>query len=105
MADAVSTGAWALLVAALAATVAGALLGLLNEMTALQGSGAVRVYPTVLVIQIVVAVALAPTLLGESWTGTPFGGLALGLSLAVVVGGAASLVTARAVGGDAPSPT
>ena len=105
VADAASTGAWALLVAALAATVAGALLGLLNEMTALQGSGAVRVYPTVLVIQIVVAVALAPSLLGESWTGTPFGGLALGLSLAVVVGGAASLVTARAVGSVTPSPT
>ena len=105
VADAASMGTWALLVAALAATVAGALLGLLNEMTALQGSGAVRVYPTVLVIQIVVAVALAPSLLGESWTGTPFGGLALGLSLAVVVGGAASLVTARAVGSITPSPT
>ena len=105
VADAATAGAWALLVAALAATVAGALLGLLNEMTALQGSGAVQVYPTVLVIQIVVAVALAPALLGESWTGTPFGGLALGLSLAVVVGGAASLVSARAVGSVAPSPT
>jgi drug/metabolite transporter (DMT)-like permease len=105
VADAAVAGAWALLVAALAATVAGALLGLLNEMTALQGSGAVRVYPTVLVIQIVVAVTLAPALLGESWTGTPFGGLALGLSLAVVVGGAASLVSARAVGSVAPAPT
>jgi len=100
----VGSGAWLLLVAALAATIAGALLGLLNEMTALQGSGAVRVYPTVLVIQIVVAVALAPTLLGESWAGTPFGGLALGVSLAVVVGGAASLTTTRAVTSVAPLP-
>ena len=104
VADAVGSGAWLLLVAALAATIAGALLGLLNEMTALQGSGAVRVYPTVLVIQIVVAVALAPTLLGESWAGTPFGGLALGVSLAVVVGGAASLTTTRAVTSVAPLP-
>ena len=104
VADAVGSGAWLLLVAALAATIAGAFLGLLNEMTALQGSGAVRVYPTVLVIQIVVAVALAPTLLGESWAGTPFGGLALGVSLAVVVGGAASLTTTRAVTSVAPLP-
>lgn len=105
VAEGVSTGEWLVLALALAATVVAALLGVLNEMTALQGSGAVRVYPTVLVIQIVVAVALAPALLGESWADTPFGGLALGVSLAVVVGGAAALTTTRAVTSLTPAPT
>lgn len=103
--EAVAIGAWLPLAAALAATVAGAVIGLLNEMTALQSSGAVRVYPTVLVIQIGVAVMLAPVLIGESWAGTPFGGLALGLSLAVVMGGAATLATTRAVGGACVAPS
>lgn len=98
VADAAATGAWALLSAALAAAIAGSVMGLLNEMTALQGSGAVRVYPTVLVIQIVVAVILAPVILGESWSGTPFGGLAVGVSLAVVVAGATTLAVSPALG-------
>jgi len=98
VADAASSGAWLLLTAALVASAAGAAVGLLNEMTALQASEAVRVYPTVLVIQIVVAVLLAPVLLGESWAGTPLGGLAIAGSLAVVVGGAAGLSTAQAIG-------
>jgi drug/metabolite transporter (DMT)-like permease len=105
VADAASSGAWLLLVAALVASAAGAALGLLNEMTALQQSEAVRVYPTVLVIQIVVAVLLAPVLLGESWAGTPLGGLAIAGSLAVVVGGAAGLSTAQAIGRASTAPS
>ncbi|HEV2771359.1 MAG TPA: hypothetical protein VGV57_00790 [Thermoleophilaceae bacterium] len=96
--DAASSGAWLILAAAMVASLAGAGLGLLNEMTALQESEAVRVYPTVLVIQIVVAVLLAPVLLGENWAATPFGGLAIAGSLAVVVGGAVGLSTAQAIG-------
>ncbi len=104
VADAASSGAWLLLVAALVASATGAAVGLLNEMTALQSSDAVRVYPTVLVIQILVAVLLAPVLLGESWAGTPFGGLAIVGSLAVVIVGAVGLSTAQAIGrASAPS--
>jgi hypothetical protein len=106
VADAASSGAWLVLLGALAAAVAGAVLGLLNEMTALQEAAAVRVYPTVLVIQIVIAVLLAPVLLGESWSGTPLGGLAILASLAVVVSGAAGLTTTQALRrttADAPS--
>ncbi len=104
VADAASSGAWLLLVAALGVSATGAAVGLLNEMTALQSSDAVRVYPTVLVIQILVAVLLAPVLLGESWAGTPFGGLAIVGSLAVVIVGAVGLSTAQAIGrASAPS--
>lgn len=105
VADAASSGAWLLLVAALAASAGGAAVGLLNEMTALQASEAVRVYPTVLVIQIVVAVLLAPVLLGESWAATPFGGLAIAGSLAVVVAGAAGLSAAQALGRASAAPS
>jgi len=98
VADAASSGAWLVLVGALVASAAGAAVGLLNEMTALQESEAVRVYPTVLVIQIIVAVLLAPVLLGESWAGTPLGGLAIVGSLAVVIVGAVGLSTAQAIG-------
>lgn len=105
VADAASSGAWPLLAGALVASAVGAALGLLNEMTALQASAAVRVYPTVLVIQIVVAVLLAPVLLGESWSGTPLGGLAIVASLAVVVGGAAGLTTAQALGRASTAPS
>lgn len=105
VADAASSGAWLVLVGALVASAAGAAVGLLNEMTALQESEAVRVYPTVLVIQIVVAVLLAPVLLGESWAGTPLGGLAIAGSLAVVVGGAAGLSTAQAIGRASTAPS
>ena len=77
-------------------------------MTALQEAAAVRVYPTVLVIQIVVAVLLAPVVLGESWSATPLGGLAIVASLAVVIDGAAGLTTAQALAGvtaEAPTAT
>ena len=105
VADAASSGAWLLLAGALVVSAAGAAVGLLNEMTALQQSEAVAVYPPVLVIQILVAVLLAPVLLGESWIGTPFGGLAIVGSLAVVVGGAVGLSTAQALGRASTAPS
>ena len=72
-------------------------LGLLSEMTALQSRPAIRVFPIVLVVQIVVAVLLAPALAGESWSGTPLHGLPLLVALAVVAAGTAMLASAPAV--------
>ena len=82
----------------LGVTVAAALIGLVSEMTAFQHGAVTHVFPVMLVIQMVVAVLLAPVLGGESWEGTPLGGVALAASIAVVVGGAAALVGTPGVG-------
>jgi drug/metabolite transporter (DMT)-like permease len=100
-------GRWAVaagfvLVAALAA-----LLATVSEMSALQRLPATRVAPIVLVVQIVVPVAVAGLLGGESWGATPLGGLALGAGLAAAVGGAVLLASSRPVGAvmrPAPAP-
>jgi hypothetical protein len=82
-----------LLVAALWAlsTAAASAVGVLSEMSALQARPAIQVAPVVFVTQTVVPVALAPALFGESFAATPLGGVPLGLSLAVLVAGAALL--------------
>lgn len=72
-------------------------LGLLSEMTALQTRPAIKVFPIVLVVQIVVAVLLAPALAGENWSSTPLDGFALLTALAVVAAGTAALASAPAV--------
>jgi drug/metabolite transporter (DMT)-like permease len=81
----------------LGATACAAGLGLLSEMTALQERSAIRVFPAVLVIQIVVAVLLAPLLAGESWSSDPLVLGGLGVSLVVLAGGTAVLARAGAV--------
>jgi drug/metabolite transporter (DMT)-like permease len=63
----------------------------LSEMSALQMRPAIQVAPVVFVTQTVVPVVLAPLLLGESFSGTPLGGVPLSISLAVLVVGAAAL--------------
>ncbi len=68
------------------------------EMTALQARSAIRVFPGILVIQIVVAVVLGPLLGGERWSSEPLVLVALVASLAVVVAGTALLASARMVG-------
>jgi drug/metabolite transporter (DMT)-like permease len=96
--DEIGRGRWG--AALLWALPAGAMfgLGLLSEMTALQSLRASRVGPTVLAMQVVLPVALAPVALGESWSGTPLGGAAIGLGLAGVVGGVVLLSGSRPVG-------
>ena len=89
----VAVGLWA------AATAAAAGVGLLSEMTALQRGSAIRVFPVVLVIQIVVAVLGAPLLAGESWSAAPLASWMLPLSLVVLATGTATLAAAPAVGG------
>jgi uncharacterized membrane protein len=76
-----------------------ALAGLLSEMSALQRRAATQVVPIVFIVQICVPVLLAPVLGGESWSGTPLGGLALVGFLASVATGAWLLGSAPAVSG------
>jgi len=97
VADAVSEPELLTAVLWLGATLCAACIGLLSEMTALQQRSAIRVFPGVLVIQIVVAVLLAPVLAGETWSADPLvlGGLVA--SLGVLAGGTAVLAGAGAV--------
>jgi len=97
VADAVSEPELITAVLWLGATICAAGLGLVSEMTALQERSAIRIFPGVLVIQIVVAVALAPLLAGESWSSDPLVLAGLGGSLAVVAAGTGVLASAGAV--------
>ena len=97
VADAVSEPELITAVLWLGATICAAGLGLVSEMTALQERSAIRIFPGVLVIQIVVAVALAPVLAGESWSSDPLVLTGLGSSLAVLAVGTAVLASAGAV--------
>jgi len=74
-------------------------VGLLSEMSALQRRPATQVVPIVFVFQICLPVFLAPVLGGESWSGTPLGGLALIGFLAAVAVGAWLLASTRSVSG------
>jgi drug/metabolite transporter (DMT)-like permease len=81
----------------LAATAGAAGVGLLSEMTALQTRSAIRVFPIVLVVQIVVAVLLAPLLAGEQWHPSPINVAILTGSLLAIGAGTRLLAGARAV--------
>lgn len=72
-------------------------VALLAEMTALQSRPAVQVAPIVFVVQVAVPVLLAPVLAGETWSGTPGGGVLVVVLLAVVAGGSVVLGRSRAV--------
>jgi drug/metabolite transporter (DMT)-like permease len=95
--DAVGSGAWGEAVLWVLGTAAGAGVGLLSEMTALQSRPATRVAPVVLVVDIVVAVAFAATLVGERWDVTPSGGAILVTALVLVTAGAGVLASSPAV--------
>ncbi|MGI8931168.1 MAG: hypothetical protein ACR2FK_02140 [Sphingomicrobium sp.] len=97
VADAIADPELLMAVLWLGATVCAASLGLVSEMTALQGRSAIRVFPGILVIQIVVAVLLAPLLAGETWSSDPLILGGLGASLAMLAVGAAVLASAEAV--------
>jgi hypothetical protein len=99
------------------ATAAASAVGVLSESSSLQARPAIQVAPVVFVTQTIVPVALAPVLFGESFSGTPLGGVPLGLSLALLVAGAAVLVRSPLLlalmggepvshaSGSAPSPS
>jgi drug/metabolite transporter (DMT)-like permease len=82
---------WAALVAAVV------IVGLISESTALQRFAATRVAPTVLVMQIVIPVVLAPLVGGEGWSDTPLNGAVLGVALVAIAVGAGLLASSRAV--------
>jgi drug/metabolite transporter (DMT)-like permease len=82
---------WAALVAAVV------IVGLISESTALQRFAATRVAPTVLVMQIVIPVVLAPLVGGEGWSGTPLNGAVLGAALVAIAVGAGLLASSPAV--------
>lgn len=73
-------------------------LALVSEMTALQTRPSTRVVPVVFSVQVLVPVALAPLLLGESW-GSGGRTVLLVVSLAVLVGAALRLSSSPVVAG------
>jgi drug/metabolite transporter (DMT)-like permease len=83
--------AWAALVASVV------IVGVISESTALQRFAATRVAPTVLVMQIVIPVVLAPLVGGEGWSNTPLGGAVLVMALLAVAAGAGLLASSPAV--------
>jgi drug/metabolite transporter (DMT)-like permease len=97
VADAFSAGEIIPGFAWLGGTAVAALIGLVSEMTALQKRSAIRVFPGVLVIQIVLAVLCAPLLAGERWSTDPFLLAVLGASLVVLAAGTMVLASAGAV--------
>jgi drug/metabolite transporter (DMT)-like permease len=86
-----AVAAWAALVAAVV------LIGVISESTALQRFAATRVAPTVLVMQIVIPVVMAPLVGGEGWGDTPLGGAVLAMALVAVAAGAGLLASSPAV--------
>src|SRR3954469_16924418 len=87
----VGVALWAALVAVVV------IIGLISESTALQRFAATRVAPTVLVMQIVIPVVLAPLVGGEGWSDTPLGGAVLAAALVAIAVGAALLASSPAV--------
>jgi drug/metabolite transporter (DMT)-like permease len=82
---------WAALVAAVV------IVGVISESSALQRFAATRVAPTVLVMQIVIPVVMAPLVGGEGWSNTPLGGAVLVMALVAVALGAGLLASSPAV--------
>jgi drug/metabolite transporter (DMT)-like permease len=97
VAEDISGGALLAVVAWVALVAAVVLIGLTSESTALQRFAATRVAPTVLVLQIVIPVVLAPLVGGEGWSGTPGGGAVLVAALVAVAVGAGLLASSPAV--------
>jgi hypothetical protein len=91
-------------------------VGVLSEMSALQERPAIQVAPVVFVTQTVIPIVVAPLLFGESFADTPWGGVPLSASLALLVVGAAALARSQLLvalmegervsqsSGSAPSP-
>ncbi len=96
--DELAAGALLLAVVWLATAAVSEGLALLSEMSALQRRPATRVAPMMFAVQVLVPVALAPLIFGESWAATPLGGAALVAFMAIAVAGTTLLAGSRAVG-------
>jgi drug/metabolite transporter (DMT)-like permease len=96
IADALDRGDWLPLLLVLAVAGAGALAGTLTEQTALQRRQATQVAPIIFVVEMLVPVALALTVVGESWSGSI---APIMIALALVVGGVVALSRTPQVAG------
>jgi drug/metabolite transporter (DMT)-like permease len=81
-----------------------AAIGTLSEMSALQRRPATQVAPIILALTTLVPVALAPVLVGETWSGSPWLRIALGASIVLIVAGAGVLAASPAVGAVLEEP-
>jgi len=104
VADAIARGDAAAVVGWGAATGAIVLVGVNDDMSALQRLPATRVAPAILAIEVVLPVALAPLAFGETWGGTPGGGAAIVAGLLLVTVGVVPLASAPAVSALEPRP-
>jgi len=106
--DGLATGSAGATALWLTATVAAAVLALLDQTRALQRGHTTQVGAILYVVPVVVPVLLAPVLVGESWSDGPGGGVPLLLSVAAVCAGAAVLGGSRRIGAledGQPSPS
>jgi drug/metabolite transporter (DMT)-like permease len=83
VADALARNAWAWLVLVLVLAVVGGMLGTLSEQSALQQRQATQVAPIIFVIELLVPVLLAVTVVGEDWS-TSRAWIALCLALVTI---------------------
>jgi drug/metabolite transporter (DMT)-like permease len=96
LADALDEGHAGRAVVALAVAGVGALVGTVSEQTALQRRPATQVAPIIFVIELLVPVALAVIVVGESWAGST---LPIATALTVIVGAVVVLGRAPQVAG------
>jgi drug/metabolite transporter (DMT)-like permease len=96
--DELAAGTLLVAVAWLATAAASEALALLSEMSALQRRGATHVAPIMFAVQVLVPVALAPLIFGESWGSTPLGGAVLVAFMGLAVSGTVLLAGSRSVG-------
>jgi drug/metabolite transporter (DMT)-like permease len=80
IADALDRGDWSALVVVLLVAAAAALVGTLSEQSALQNRQATQVAPIIFVVEMLVPIALALTVVGETW-----GGNTVAIALAIVL--------------------
>jgi len=96
--DELAAGALLVAVLWLLTAVASEGLALLSEMSALQRRPATHVAPVMFAVQVLIPVILAPLIFGESWAGTPLGGVALVAFMSIALAGTVLLAGSRTVG-------
>jgi drug/metabolite transporter (DMT)-like permease len=84
LADALTERAWGALVIVAVIAGAGGAIGTLSEQSALQQRQATQVAPLIFVIELLVPVGLAVTVVGESWSNSP---VLIGICLTLVTFG------------------
>src|SRR4051794_29399879 len=96
IADALDRGDWLPLVLVVAVAAVAALVGTLSEQSALQRRQATQVAPIIFVVEMLVPIALALTVVGESWSGAV---PPIAVAIALVVAGVVTLARAPQLAG------